>query len=152
MNGKMSDMLMAANIKRDFFEVPTWHNLRPHSFVVVDGSVLLKDEYEKSKHVTLRDFPDRTGYECFVNHVHFPFDGTSNSFLTCLGFAVALLHGLADWADDRRFEVIISVGGDCTVRFHEIRSDENQMADNLDGYREEAILILSVDNPRASVA
>ena len=30
-------------------------------------------------------FPDRTGYECFVNHVHLPFDGTRAAMLQLMG-------------------------------------------------------------------
>src|SRR5713101_6442900 len=53
-------------------------------FTVVQDCVLLKKEAEQNAPVNLRDFPDRTGFEAFVNHVHLPFDGTTESLQFCI--------------------------------------------------------------------
>ena len=47
--------------------------------ITVDGSVLLAQEYGLARSVSVKDFPDRTGYESFVNHFHIPYEGTRAS-------------------------------------------------------------------------
>ena len=144
LNAKMSEMLEGANIPKAFSGLLSMDTSMPLSFTVVDGCVLLKDEYEKAKHVRLESFQDRTGFECFVNHRHFPYSGTRESLLSCLKHAVTLQRALAHEANDRRFLVILSVGDGCTVRFHEVRPGENWAAENLEGYAGEAVLLLPV--------
>jgi hypothetical protein len=114
----------------------------PLDLTTVDGSVFLKHEHDKSRHVTLSQFPDRSGYESFVNHRHLPFDGRPESLLCCLSYASAIKRGLARLADGRRFQIVVSVSDDCMVRFHEIRPGENLMAEDLESYADEAILLL----------
>jgi hypothetical protein len=41
----------------------------PELEIVLD-CVLLKNEYKKNTHVKIESFPDKTGFECFMNHVH----------------------------------------------------------------------------------
>jgi hypothetical protein len=150
MNSKMSEMLRAANITTPFAHSGSLGTLTPHSFTVVEGSLLLKDEYEKAKHVKLGDFPDRTGFECFVNHVHLPYDGSRESLQSCLCYVTALQKGLTQFGEGRPFLVILSVSdGDCVVRFHQRRPPESWLADDLEGYAEEAILVLPVEGPRS---
>jgi len=143
MNTKMSELLRRTSVPVTFADQFSLESLKLPNFTVVDGSVLLKDEYERAGHVKTTDFPDRTGFECFVNHVHLPFSGTSDSLLSCLGYAVALQRGIARLAGKRRFQVIVSVAEDgCTVRFHEVRPGENWVSEDLEGYAEEAILLV----------
>ena len=47
--------------------------------ITVDGSVLLAQEYGLARSVSVKDFPDRTGYESFVNHFHIPYEETRAS-------------------------------------------------------------------------
>jgi hypothetical protein len=145
MNTRMSEILKQANIAMPLSESLSSEPLTSPSFTVVDGSVLLRDEYEGAKHVKPGDLQDRTGYECFVNHVHFPLK-TRDSLLSCMTYAVAIQRGLAHWAADRQFEVIVSVADDCTVRFHEIRPGESWLAGDLETYTQEAILLLFTDS------
>jgi hypothetical protein len=113
---------------------------RRSSFVVLNGCVLLKREYKRSR-VASKNFPDKTGYECFVNHVHIHFDGTRRSMMSCLKYCTELDDGLIRFAPRRELQVIVSFSSDgCTVRFHQIRTREPWLAANLEGYKEEAIL------------
>jgi hypothetical protein len=142
MNKKMAELLRQADIPVPFGDNVRSKDFPPPVFVLVDNSVFLKEEYERARHVRLADFPDRTGLECFVNHLHLPFSGTRKSLLACIGHASALLRGLAR-LEDRRFQVIVSITeGECTVRFHELRSNERWIADDLEGYASESILLL----------
>ncbi len=146
MNKRMSELLARTNIP---VPLPSYLGAEEPALpklAVVDDSVLFKNEYERAKHVKPAEFPDKTGFECFVNHVHIPFNGDRESLLSCLNYAVALQHELARLAGERRFQVIVSVAEDgCVVRFHQIRSGENWLTEDLDRYAEEAILLLLID-------
>ena len=142
MNSRMSALLKASSVSIPLDENLTSEPLTIPVLQIVDGSVLLKSELEGTKHVKISDFPDRTGYECFINHVHLPFEQTRESLLSCLRYAIALQSGLAELQPRRHFQIIVSVGeADCTVRLHEDRSGESWVAENLDGYTE-AVLVL----------
>jgi hypothetical protein len=87
---------------------------------------------------------DKTGYECFVNHVHLKELGDSAAVL---GHAVAFCERVsaeaASVAPNRSVRFIISKNGeDWTVHFHTLRPDENYASDDLEGYAEEAVLVL----------
>jgi len=116
----------------------------PPEFVKIDGCVILLEEYERSKHVNLRQFPDRTGYECFVNHVHFSC-GSKVDFEKVLERAAIIRVALRELRDGR-FQIVVSVArDDATLRFHKYREGEKWLTDNLDEYEEEAILAIEVD-------
>jgi hypothetical protein len=111
-------------------------------FEYVDGSVLLKQEFQGTQHVKPSDFQDRTGYESFINHVHLRFEQSRESLVSCLRYTIALQTGLARLQPRRHFQIIVAVDeGDCTVRFHEVRIGESWVAENLEGYSE-ALLVL----------
>lgn len=95
------------------------------------------------------DFPDRTGYECFVNHVHIE-DYLENGGLTPLemlgrGLALAreLKERLSRLHGAKHFRIIVAFDGStCTVRFHTVRPDEEWVAKGRNGYKEEAMAVL----------
>jgi hypothetical protein len=141
----MNTILKQAKITLPIADGST-ETLSPRSFTVVKGSLLLKDQYEKAKHVKLGDFPDKTGFESFVNHVHIPYDGSRESIESCLKLAAALQKALRQFGKGRPFLVILSVSNKgCVVRFHQSRQNEEWLAKDLDGYREEGILVLPVE-------
>ena len=141
MNTKMAELLRRLNIPAASDGWVSLENSSPVELTTADGSVLLKNEYDRSDHVKLSHFPDRTGYEAFVNHVHFPFDGERESLFRCLSYASAITRKLAPM-EGRRFQIVVSVGDDCTVRFHEVRPGEIWLTEDFDLYTEEAILLL----------
>ena len=144
MNNKMSALLQGAGMTWPLKPEPGKAELP--ELELVHDCVLLKEEYERNKHAKVSDFPDRTGFECFINHVHLPFAGTNESLVACMAYAAALQHSLAYFAEgQRRFRVIVGIGArDCAIRFHWIRSGETWISDNLEGYKSEAILVLDV--------
>lgn len=104
---------------------------------------------KKRAQVQRLDFPDLTGYECFVNHIHVE-DYLENGGLPpleMLGRGIALareLKGrLSRLHGTEHFRIIIaSDGPSCTVRFHTVRLDEEWVAKDLNGYKEEAIAVM----------
>jgi hypothetical protein len=143
MNTQMSQLLTRLNVPLASNNLPTSAKPELLELIVVEGSVLLKREFEQAKGATVSDFPDRTGFEAFVNHVHRPYDETSESLQSCLYYATKLWNRLAE-IKEHQFIVILSVSeGDCVVRFHQLRQDENWMDDDLENYTEESILVFS---------
>ncbi len=146
MNQRMSALLRQADIPVPFVDDPALRTLSLPAFSVVRESVLLKNQYEPNKHVSPADFPDKTGYESFINHVHRPFDGTAASLKSCLSYAIALQKGLTRIAENLRVQVIVSVDDHgCTVRFHQLRQGEAWIAEDLEGYADDAVLLLETD-------
>ncbi len=87
---------------------------------------------------------DKTGYECFVNHIHLKEHGSSAAVL---GHAVAFCKRVSaeavSIAPNRSVRFIISKNGkDWTVHFHTLRPDESYVSPDLEGYAEEAVLVL----------
>jgi hypothetical protein len=143
MNDKMSALLQRADLHWPLGAKATTGE--PPILEFVQGCVLLKTEYELNKHVKLAEFPDKTGLECFINHVHFRFTGTNESLTSCLEYAAALQAVLASAAQDRRFRVIVGINdNDCVVRFHQIRPGESWISEDLEGYKSEAVLVYDV--------
>src|SRR5690349_5514596 len=80
--------------------------------VTIGECVLFAGEYRRCSTVFMDDFPDRTGYESFVNHIHMPYDGTRESLLGSLGFVARLRRTLIEYANDRQFLIILSIAAD----------------------------------------
>jgi hypothetical protein len=118
---------------------------------IFEDCVLLKGKWDRNKHVKITDCFDKTGFECFINHVHLPFNGTNETLIPCLEHAAAIQDALMPLARGRQFRIIVSVSVDdefsqsaCAVRFHQIRSGEDWIGENLEGYKSEAILVFDV--------
>lgn len=123
------------------------NQLLEEGFTEQDDCVFLA-RLRKDVPVERLDFPDRTAYECFVNHVHLEnyLENGGLPPLELLGrgiaFARELLQRLSQLHGTKEFRVIIaSDGHTSTVRFHTIRPDEQWVSKGLDGFREEALAI-----------
>jgi hypothetical protein len=143
MNRRMSRLLKKLKLT---FPVPESSRLAGfgrNAFMRFRGCVFLKREFKRSR-VSQKHFPDKTGYECFVNHVHLDYTGTRRSAMTCLAYGTKLGIGLTKFAPRQRFQILASFSTDsisgCTVRFHLIRPGENWASDDLEAYKQEAIL------------
>jgi hypothetical protein len=146
MNQRMSALLRQADIPVPFVEETALRTPPMPALSQVGEFVLLKNQYEANKHVRPADFPDKTGYECFINHVHLPFDGTSASLKSCLSYAIALQKGLSRIAENRSLQVIVAAEDHgCTVRFHQLRKGEVWIEEDLEGYADDAILVLGTE-------
>jgi hypothetical protein len=89
------------------------------------------------------DFEDMTGFECFINQVHID-DYVTASGLSLVAQGMTFAKTLADRLRTLgRYTVIISSDGHtCSVRFHRSRAGESWLADDLETYRDEGVLIL----------
>jgi hypothetical protein len=151
-NDKMAVLLKERGISMPFSSANMMAQTEVPKLVEVDGSILMKTELDRATSVMLTDFPDRTGFEAFVNHVHFPLDDDRESLLKCLTYATNLQGELKAVAAGRRFLIIVSVqNAECVVRFHQVRPNESWVSKNLEGYEDEGILLLPVESSNTSV-
>jgi hypothetical protein len=150
MNHQMSALLQRFGLKWPLTGAITKED--SPSLVVTEGCVLLKRE--GNRHVKITDFPDKTGFEHSINHVHFPFTQTKKSLLSSLRYAASLRESLLPLTEGRQFRVFLSVSQDdcspkftCTVSFYTIRRGEILITDDLEEYKSEAILVFDVPEP-----
>jgi hypothetical protein len=101
---------------------------------------------EGARTASLATFPDRTGFECFVNHIHIGDVLETSDVTECLRQGLRWADGLKGKLQEHgRFNVIVSCDDtDCSVRFHWIRPGERWMTDDLESYRAESVLVIPV--------
>lgn len=115
-------------------------------FVESQGCVFMHGFSHNAERHVVGDFHDRTGFECFINHVHLSdFVEIEGIHRLWVGFqyVAVLSEELKKEFPERRFTIIISYGpdtaGDCVVRFHCTRENEQWLSDDLEGYETEAV-------------
>ena len=121
----------------------------PDVQIVEAGGCFLLGAFARRPHLSPADFPDETGLECSANKLRMeamldarlvsscPLLLLTAGLLTARALSRELSHHLA------RFNVILSYDGDCcAVRFHKIRAGQRWLADDLDGYVDEAVLVV----------
>ena len=120
----------------------------PEVAIVETGGCFLLRGFVHKPHVSVRDFPDETGLECFANKLRMDsmfepglVDSCPLLLLTAgLMTARVISRELAHYR--ARFNVIVSYDGDtCAVRFHKIRSGQRWLAEDLEGYVDEGVLV-----------
>ena len=142
MNSKMAELL--DNLEIDLSNpLNVMTTCSPPELVSAEESIFLQDEYAGAKHLSLSDFQDRTGHECFVNHVHFAVSDDKATKMRIIGYSLTLQKLLQPLSTGRKFSIIVSVADQTgTVRFHQFRPSEPWLAEDLEGY-EEAVLEIS---------
>jgi hypothetical protein len=123
--------------------------LLAEGFTDLGGAIVFTAMSDIAENVKPENFPDLTGFECFVNHIHVEdqLDGPvlDQTALLRLGiaFALATERQLRSTFPGKPFIVIVAATAHgCGVRFHLVRPGEEWLASDLDGYEEEAILVL----------
>lgn len=102
-----------------------------------DGCFLLATAAKHKTNATLSSFEDKTGYECFINHIHIDEYVASH----CAEQAIRLVYEvLNQWKLRRhrgRLNAIATFADESAiVRFHYKRPGETWLAENLNGYQE----------------
>jgi len=114
-----------------------------------NGCWLLASQLEAGTAGQRQHFPDRTGYEAFVNHIHIEdeLDSASYPAEALLGQALALGHAMGALAAAHgAFKIVVATSvdapGDCNVRLFKVRPGETWIRDDLEGYSHDGILVL----------
>ena len=118
-------------------------------FTELGGAIVFTAGRAIGENVEPRNFPDLTGFECFVNHIHVEdqlVPAVSNEVALLrqgIAFALKTETRLRSEFPQKPFKVIVaSTAHGCGVRFHVNRQGEQWLNSDLDGYAEEAILVL----------
>jgi hypothetical protein len=122
-------------------------------FLASDGCFLLARLLQHQINVKLDDFPDRTGYECYINSIHID-DYVKVDFL---GAGIGLLWGLFNWwecnfqSDVVLNAIISSEDMGVIIKFHVLRENESWVSENLEKYEDEILVIDSREIPAMKV-
>ena len=127
--------------------------------IVKAGKCFLLQKFAKKPHLSPADFPDPTSLECSANRMKMellldprlvescPLLLLTAGLFTARAVAVELAqHG-------GKFNVIVSYDGEsCAVRFHKVRAGERWLAEDLEGYADEGVLVFEAGQGAAAPA
>lgn len=110
-----------------------------------NGCFLSRALLKKSQAVAESDFPDRTGYECFVNHLHADDFVDGDYVRVAYAFLCQMGELLKRAAPGCSFRGIISTDeAGCSARFHRIRHQEAWCSGDLESFKEEGVCIIDL--------
>jgi hypothetical protein len=142
----MRGILSPEQAQRTFGADPLAAGLRDElsqGFVVEQGCTFLSASRAKTLSVKLTQLGDRTGMECFVNHVHLGDVCVGASAEEQLLEAIRFAGAIDRLAEETPRRFIVSLSDDeCVVRFHQRREGESWISDDLERYPDEAIIVL----------
>jgi hypothetical protein len=142
MNQNMANLL--ARLEIDPSEVDVACLGAGPALISSGDSIFLKDEFARSRHHSVEDFADHVDLERRINHVHFPFRDDRQSLAEAIAYSACLRQSLGEFSSEKKFVILVCIyDSRCTVRFHQARTNESWLADGLDGYREEAVMVLT---------
>ena len=118
-------------------------------FLALGDCVVLAHEEGSVEATRIESYPDATGFEAFINHLHLDDElGLPADDPIVIAQAGRYVTKLAELLQseypDERFAVIIAVGDSYVVRFHKQRTGESWVADDLEGYETEAVMVVHV--------
>ena len=119
-------------------------NIIQQGLVEVGGCVLQKELLAKA-HTPRGYFPDATGYECFVNHLHLDDHACHDLVRIGASFLHAICDQLGERFPEKQFRAIMGGGGEnWDVRFHTLRLGEVWLLEDLDSY-DECLCVVEVN-------
>ena len=120
----------------------------PDVQIVETGGCFLLRGFVNKPHLSPAEFPDETGLECSANRLRMESMLDARLVRSCplllltagLVTARAVSAALAQYPG--RFNVILSYDGEsCAVRFHKIRARQRWLAEDLEEYVDEGVLV-----------
>jgi len=116
--------------------------------IVEAGGCFLLRGFVSNPRLSPVDFPDQTALECSANKLRMEAMLDSRLVRSCplllltAGLLTARVVSLALARYPGRFNVILSYDGEgCAVRFHTIRAGQRWLAEDLEGYVDEGVLV-----------
>ena len=121
----------------------------PNVEIVEAGGCFLLGRFARRPHLHVADFPDATGLECSANKLPMAgmVDPRLSSAAPLLLLTAGLLTAQAVSQELARypglFNVILSYDGEsCAVRFHRLRAGQRWLAEDLEDYVDEGVLVV----------
>ena len=120
----------------------------PDVQVIETSGCWLLGGFVKKPYLSPADFPDATCLECSANRLRMETMFPARLVVSCplllltAGLLTARLLASELSRHEGRFNVILSYDGECcAVRFHKIRAGERWLAEDLEGYEDEGVLV-----------
>lgn len=139
-NKAMAEELAQLDLSRYTLN-PELEKLTAAGFIEQNGCILVATLSKMDTNAKQSDFPDRTGYECFVNSVHVD-DYVDGDHLPQAMLLVNALLRL--WKDNGTGSPVQAIASKdefgATIKFHALREGEAWLASDLEKY-DEAILV-----------
>jgi hypothetical protein len=123
---------------------PRLATLLAKGFESYQGCLFYSAFIDDARTKSWRDFHDRSGFECFINHVHLREYTRKGDILMALGLAKSIIDNFISQIDHGDIQVVIgdSIDG-IVVRFHMIRPGESWLAEgDLDGYLTDGVMYI----------
>lgn len=115
-------------------------------FVECDGCRFLSVLKGLKTNASADDFPDRTGFECFINSVHID-DYVNSDYLKCACFFLTSVFRVwsAMGVTDTLQGIISTDEFGSLVKIHVLRSGESWVGDDLERYEDALLVVTSED-------
>jgi hypothetical protein len=141
---KMNQLMWDNQFGTDYMECnlnAELNGLTSEGFTKEKDCFFLSVLYKKNINASLENFPDRTGFECFVNSIHIDDYVNENYFKTSLSFIKSIIKNCSSSfiGEQMRFIIVNNEFG-CVVKFHIVRNGESWLSDSLDGYADEVMV------------
>jgi hypothetical protein len=118
--------------------------LLSEGFIIQKGRYFLKALHEYQSHINDTDFTDDTGYECFINSIHFDDYVSNDVFEQALLFSENLIKV---WNAQNNGLVLMLVLSETdfgfNLKFHLYREEENWINENDIDKFEEALIVFN---------
>jgi len=115
-----------------------------------NGCLLLKKNISLCNGVKINDFPDLTGYECYINKINVDDYLPTVDPKELLQYSILLVRLLEEQLVkvDEKVKIVIGFQADdvitSSVRFHKVRSKESWLAADIEKY-DECILVAEIN-------
>lgn len=137
-----SDIPAADGLPPELLEIST------DGFREADGCVVLDALFRRGVNAGVDDFPDRTGFECFVNSIHIDDYVDARYLSTAFLFVDACLARWRKQGLSGTMRAIVSCDEfGANVKFHLAREAESWLAEDLEGYEDPILVVDSDDKP-----
>lgn len=144
MNKKMTKLLENTEFNQKKLP-PQLSNLIEQGFYENEGCIFIKSLFEKKTNANSANFPDKTGYECFINSIHVDDYAPSDHLAIACFFVDCIFREWRFRAQRKSLRAIIFCDEISTsIKLHLIRDGESWISSDLEGY-EDAILALDSD-------
>ena len=148
-NMKMLSEIQSLNWSTELTD-PALNEIAEGGFVESDGYLFLKKCRGMETNVTVENFPDKSGYESFVNSIHID-DHVDDCWLE---YGFSLIRGIFDQyqklGHGKPLACITPMDDQSlTLKFHILRHGEQILAEDLERY-EEAVMCVSSDYPMSN--
>lgn len=118
--------------------------LLSEGFIIHKGCYFLKSLYKHQSHINESDFTDSTGYECFINSIHFDDYVDNDVFEQALLFSNNLINEWNTQNNGIILKLILSeTDFGFNLKFHLYREGEDWINENDIDKFEEALIIFN---------